>query len=261
MNAMKTSALCVCGAAAIVGAFLVGRARADGIAATGGLTYSGTLEDTNGAPLTGTKQMQVSIFDSATAGTLQCGAGPMPIALVGGRFQLLLPDTCTAAVSANPDLWIEVFVDGATLGRTKLGAVPYAVEAARASAAAGALQQQIVPSGAVMAFDLDACPAGWTAFASAAGHTIVGVDSRVRGTTLGAETHTMTVNEMPAHSHTNEIRGTVGTFNNNDINLYWSGGSAVASTFGTSRPSNNTGGGAAFSIMQPSLFLLYCKKL
>ena len=34
-------------------------------------------------------------------------------------------------MKANPDLWIEVIVEGESLGRTKLGAVPYAVEAAR----------------------------------------------------------------------------------------------------------------------------------
>src|SRR5262249_53374089 len=38
------------------------------------------------------------------------------------------------------DLWAEVYVGGISLGRSKLGAVPYAVEAARASDATGALK-------------------------------------------------------------------------------------------------------------------------
>jgi hypothetical protein len=37
----------------------------------------------------------------------------------------------------EPDLWAEVVVDGASLGRAKLGAVPFAVEAAHAMADQG----------------------------------------------------------------------------------------------------------------------------
>ncbi len=46
-------------------------------------------------------------------------------------------------MKANPDLWIEVQVEGSLLGRSKLGAVPYALEAGRASDAAGALDSRI----------------------------------------------------------------------------------------------------------------------
>jgi hypothetical protein len=53
---------------------------------------------------------------------------------VAGRFQLALPD-CQAAVGASPDLWLEAIVDGKSLGRTKLGAVPYAIEASHAVSA------------------------------------------------------------------------------------------------------------------------------
>jgi hypothetical protein len=56
-----------------------------------------------------------------------------PQTLVGGAFQVTLPDTCTAAVHANADLWVEVLVSGLAIGRTKLGAVPYAVVAAESS--------------------------------------------------------------------------------------------------------------------------------
>ena len=72
-----------------------------------------------------------------------------------------------AAVRANPELWVQVEVDGKPFERRKLGAVPYAVEAERASGAAGALARDLVPAGAVMAFDLEACPPGWTPSSSA----------------------------------------------------------------------------------------------
>jgi len=119
---------------ALVG-YSIGRARAAGIPASMPMTYSGVLTDATGAPLSGSKNIQISIFDMASAGTLQCTVGPTAISLVNGGFQVALPDACTTAVHAKPDLWLEVFADGASLGRTKLGAVPYAVEADHAKSA------------------------------------------------------------------------------------------------------------------------------
>lgn len=121
-------------AAAIAGGFLAGRARAAGIPATGALSYSGVLEDVNGVTLSGSKQIKVALFDAQLVGTQQCTV-TQTVALVNGRFQVLLPDTCTQAVQANPNLWVEVTVDNSSLGRTKLGAVPYAAEASHAVSA------------------------------------------------------------------------------------------------------------------------------
>lgn len=128
---------------AAAGGYWLGRARAAGVSASKALTYSGILTDTAGAPLAGTKNIQLQLWDAAADGTMQCTVGPAPLTLVGGGFQLAVPDTCAAAVQAAPDLWAEVFVDGATLGRTKLGAVPYALEAGRAADASGALKTRI----------------------------------------------------------------------------------------------------------------------
>ncbi len=119
------------GLVALAGGFVAGRAHADGIPATAALTYTGTLEDVSGAPLTGAKQLVVALFDAQSNGTQKCTVS-QSVALVAGRFQVLLPDTCTQAVQAKPDLWVEVTVDGTSLGRTKLMAVPYAAEASHA---------------------------------------------------------------------------------------------------------------------------------
>src|SRR5690349_16552515 len=74
----------------------------------------------------------------------KCETAPTgKMAVVDGRFRIGLDDACVDAVHADSDLWIEVVVEGEPLGRVKLGAVPYAVEAARAAAATGPLQQQI----------------------------------------------------------------------------------------------------------------------
>jgi hypothetical protein len=117
---------------------------ADGIPAANALTYSGMLEDAAGAPVTGSKNIQVQFWNAASGGTTPlCLTQSQSIALVGGRFQSQLPDTCAAAVKANADLWVEVLVEGLSLGRTKLGAVPYAVAAGTASTAAGALDARL----------------------------------------------------------------------------------------------------------------------
>jgi len=117
--------------------YLTGRARASGIPATQALTYAGVLSDAAGTPLTGSKNVQVLLFDAATGGNQLCATTPSPMMLQAGAFQIALPDACTAAVQAGSNVWVDVFVDGASVGRTKLSAVPYAVEAAETSCGPG----------------------------------------------------------------------------------------------------------------------------
>jgi hypothetical protein len=130
-------ALVLVACAATFGYWLRG-ARAAGVPPAQALTYSGVLTDAAGVPAAGMKNVQVSLYDKAADGTLQCSAGPQAVTLVAGGFQVVLPDTCVTAVHANPDLWAELFVDGTSLGRNRVGAVPYAIESDRAASASGA---------------------------------------------------------------------------------------------------------------------------
>ncbi len=102
------------------------------------LTYSGTLTDLNGAPLTGSKNVLLQLYAMATGGTALCASTPTSVMLVAGTFQVPLGDDCIDVVHANPDLWIDVLIDGASIGRSKVGAVPFAVEADTAQHAASA---------------------------------------------------------------------------------------------------------------------------
>lgn len=143
--------------ACAVGAFVAVRAGAAGIPAAGALTYAGTLQDTSGKPLSGPQYIAIQLWDSATSTASShrvCDTGDAALTpLVNGRFSITLPDACTQAVGANPDLFVDVLV-GATaaeaeaLGtRSKLGAVPFAVEAGNAAQLgnkpAAAYQQRI----------------------------------------------------------------------------------------------------------------------
>lgn len=143
----------------------VTRARADGIPAMRPLTYSGTLEE-NGTPVTGMRNLRLTIWDDATSTEsmrARCVTTAQNTAVTSGRFQVVLDNACVAAVRSTPDLWLEIEVGGASLGRTKLSAVPFAVESGRANELTPAAANALVPTGTVVAFAgrPDRVPAGW----------------------------------------------------------------------------------------------------
>src|SRR5258705_3804606 len=259
--------------------FELKRAYADGIPTPNPLYYSGFLSD-NGVPVAGMTAMTIKLWAAEAGGaTALCTTDATPD-VKQGRFRIALASDCKKAVNDNPNTWVEVIVGQKSLGmRAPIGAVPYAVEAdhavtaasatnaATASAASGTLAQLVVPSGAVMAFDLHACPPDWTAFAAALGRTVIGTNpggnglaARSRGDKLGEETHALSVAEMAPHTHTSTVYGMTGAFVNNQTGLRINGGSMVGTTFGESIPSTSTGNGTPFTNFQPSLALLYCKK-
>lgn len=120
-----------------------------------------------------------------------------------------------------------------------------------------------LPKGAVVAFNLASCPEGWETYLPAAGRTIIGVGqgsgltNRTLGQTLGEENHTLTIAEMPSHSHTisgyrsgsNGVGGLTDIWSSND-------GTATAGAPATAV----TGGNQSHNNMQPSVVLLYCQK-
>lgn len=102
------------------------------------MTYSGYLESGDGVPLDGKHSVAVHFYGAVDADGSDdlCSANnAADTGLVAGRFQIALPAKCTDAIKASPDVWVEVEVDGGPLGRTKLGAVPYAIEASHATTA------------------------------------------------------------------------------------------------------------------------------
>jgi hypothetical protein len=111
-------------------AYWLGLARAAGVPATAPLWYGGFLTDTAGTPVTGAHAIVIRVFDAATLGNQACMTVPTAMTQVNnGRFRIPLDASCVAAVHANPDLWVEPAVDSTPFPRTKLGAVPYALEA------------------------------------------------------------------------------------------------------------------------------------
>ena len=148
---MKSKRAKVAAGAAIAAAagglgLMVGLAHAEGVPATAAFTYTGYLETPAGAPVDSAVSLIIKVWDNASTGSTVCATNAQDVTPVAGRFQITLPDACATAVKASPNLWVELLVDGSSLGRTKLSAVPYALEAAHAvnatnaSAATGALK-------------------------------------------------------------------------------------------------------------------------
>jgi hypothetical protein len=107
---------------------------ADGIPGPQPLTYAGMLQEGSGVPITTTRQLQISLWNdaTATASTNQkCSTSQSVTPDNQGRFRVVLEPACLDAVKAFPNLWVQLTVQGVDLQRTKFGAVPYAVEASR----------------------------------------------------------------------------------------------------------------------------------
>jgi hypothetical protein len=276
MNKRQISIGSLGGSLLFLGALLgyVVKARADGIPSPTPLYYAGTLTE-NGQLVTGTRPLTVNVWaDGTTQGTPLCSTvvSSPPANVVNGRFRIALASACKTAINQNNNAYVEV-IDGSTsLGRSPIGAVPYAVESDHAvSADNGA------PSGAVIFFNLAACPAGWTAYAAAQGRGVVGV---VDGGTLGAAVgtalgdqenrptgqHTHTVTD-PGHKHPPPnaasgayiVEGSGGTLQVANANYYDLGadpsGTGSATTGISVNPSGTVAGTNA-----PYVQLLACQK-
>ena len=133
------------GACAVVSSalFLAGRAFAGGAPTSSPvMTYAGVLLNADGVPLSGDQTVEIKLWSKAQPAakdTPLCTSMPKVVTLdSAGRFSVPL-DVCVAAVKANANTWVEVVLDSAgtatSLGITKMGAVPYAIEADHATSA------------------------------------------------------------------------------------------------------------------------------
>ena len=98
----------------------------------------------------------------------------------------------------------------------------------------------------------------WAAFG--AGRVMVGIDSTdtdfdAAEETGGAKTHTLTVNELPAHNH-NNAAGISPAPNANDVDITGGNGRTIDDNVTT----DNTGGGQAHNNLQPYIVVYMWKR-
>jgi hypothetical protein len=130
----KGVALASASAAIAISAFDAGRSHGAGATAERALVYSGSLQDADGTPLIGAHQIEVKLRSSSTeGGDVLCPSEPATVQLEGGRFSLPLQNECRNAFNRSSAVFVEVLVNGSSLGRVQAGAVPYAIEAAHAT--------------------------------------------------------------------------------------------------------------------------------
>ena len=117
--------------AAIVVAYNVGRARANGIPTTTTVAFRGSLL-TFGQPDNNTHSIGLTLY--LTDGTpTTCVVGPSSIQVANGQFALPLTSNCVTIIHQNAGLDLQVTIDGTAMGMMPITAVPYAVEADTAS--------------------------------------------------------------------------------------------------------------------------------
>jgi hypothetical protein len=191
-------------------------AKASGAPTVNPLAYGGFLEN-NGTPIDGVDAITINLWNDATSvavANLVC-ATSSTTRVNQGYFRVPLNSTCLGAVENNADTWAEVVVGGQSLGRSKVSAAPYAIEADRASAAAGALAQQVVPSGMVAMF-ASGCPVGWAEYTALRGRFPRGEPSgnpaslNAGGTddlAVVAHTHTLSGNVSAVADHQHTLSG------------------------------------------------------
>jgi hypothetical protein len=117
------------------------KALAEGIPSPTPLYYSGTLTE-NSSAVTGSRTLTINLWPNA-APTLGertvCSPTTATTTLVSGRFRMALDASCKGAINQNSNVWVEVQDGTTSLGRSPVGAVPYAVEADHAVNATNAV--------------------------------------------------------------------------------------------------------------------------
>jgi microcystin-dependent protein len=183
------------------------------------VTYQGYLTDAGGAPLDGQPDLHFRIYTTETGDTMVWEETHTNVTVTDGYFSVLLgdgdsPSPLTASTFSGTERWIRIGVrtidaDPYTyLPRQQIAAVPYALSADTLD---GMDAAELAPPGMIVMWSgsIGSIPDGWALCDGSNGtpdlrdRFIVGAGgSYTVGTTGGEATHTLTIAEIPSHSHT-----------------------------------------------------------
>lgn len=230
---------------------------ASALAADVVLTHQGRLLAADGTPRDGATAVTIALWSHATStdsGTYRRYQEAFPeLGIDDGYYTVRLGAAggLDASLLAG-SVWVEVIVGGTPLvPRAPLSAVPVAAQLASPPAPG-------VPTGAVMPFDLAACPSGWSEYLPARGRFVRGLDptgvtdpdgaTRTAGSLQG--------DEVKSHTHTSYYWSAETTVANARNNVVGNPGTVGGSTQGT-WISDATGGAET---RPKNVALLYCRK-
>jgi len=173
-------------------------------------------------------------------------------------------DTATFVISCQKDpkqaVLVTINTDAGALPTFHIASIDDDIAALRTRV--DQVEANAIPKGTVGWFNLPACPPGWSDFEVARGRTVFGAGNSTNkdtrgvvisnwgvGQTGGEESHQLTIDEMPAHSHS--VQGYSGADSEN-INR----GRALYNA--TNGSSGSTGGSKVHNTMPPFVALTAC---
>ena len=198
------------------------------------IPYQGRLADASGSPITGKQNMEFRMYNTPTGGTPlweEFWTGGNSVDVSDGLFSVMLGSIntgLTPVVQGNTTLYLGITVgtDSEMTPRVQLGSVPFSIWSL--TVADGSITQEklapglnLVPPGTIVMWSgsLNSIPNGWALCDGANGtpdlrdRFIVGVGTTyVVGDTGGAASVTLTVNQIPAHTHSGSS-GAAGAHN------------------------------------------------
>ena len=218
------------------------------------LNYQGRLTDASNAPLNGSYSMTFRLYDAETAGNLLWEEVNPAVVIQKGIFNVLLGSVTALNLPFDKQYFVEIKVGTEVMTpRQRIASAAYAITAENA-----------VPKGVVVMWSglIANIPAGW-ALCDGNNSTpdlrdrfIIGArqdDSSLAKTNLTGSltqkggsitltgvsgTHILTINEIPAHTHTYNFSSNLASGNNVDV--YFSNDNGIRSY---QRTTNSTGGG------------------
>ncbi len=228
------------------------------------IRYNGKLKEF-GEVTTGTKTMNFKIYDQLTGGTSKWESGNKSVKVSSGIFSYTFSPDEISIDWAKKDFYLEIVIDGKILSpREKLTSVPYSLHSTTADNITSKTKEQdfsiniggtnfyMVPKGTIVMWYGETIPDGWLLCDGTNGTpnligrfplgAIEGNEKYALGKSGGEETHTLTVAEMPSHSHeiNRTFSGGGGGSGGGDINTSGSGNKpfSILET-GGSQPHNN----------------------